>query len=103
MDFFEALIAISVVVILPITLLKLLLDYKRERIAAEQGHRDASSALTLGELKDIMRQIAEESTEPLAARLDTLERGIPDADLPLLREDPEITATAERTMGRRTT
>jgi hypothetical protein len=103
MDFFEALIAISVVVILPITLLKLLLDYKRERMAAEQGHRDAGSALTLGELKDIMRQIAEESTEPLAERLETLERALPDADAAFLPEAPEVTGTAERTMGRRTT
>jgi len=98
MDFFVFLIAVSVVVVLPLTILKLLLDYKRERLQAEREARPTGEAVTVGELKEVMREVAAETVAPLEERITSLERG---ASLTHAPDEP-VEEVRERTLGRRT-
>lgn len=101
MGFFEFAIAFSVIVLLPILIVKMTLDYKRERMRSglpEEGMQQ--TAVTVGELKELVRDIVKDTHADIEARLVDLEARI-DASSP---EDPNISdVPAERTVGRRTT
>jgi hypothetical protein len=98
MDLFELIMALSVAVIMPIVIVKMVLDFRRERLRAEREAREPQGSLTAGELKRLLREVVDEANEPLIRRLDMLEQ----IALPPYEQESEVSdeVPAERTMGR---
>ncbi len=101
MDFFEFVLVFSLAFVLPITIFKTVMEHKRKRLEVERG---SSEGITVGEVKAMLAEVVREANEPLAARVERLERGA----LPLHGpdefydpDDPAFGDEAERTLGRR--
>lgn len=100
MEFFEFVLIFSIVFVLPLTILKTILDYKKTKDRARVGEAEGSG-VTAGELRRLLREAVEEANAPLLARIDELEATM----LPPARdeedEDAYAAGTQERTLGRR--
>jgi hypothetical protein len=94
MEFFVFIWLVSLTVLLPLAVVKITTDYKRQRLEMEHAKMEAREGMTLGELKTIIRGAVEEANAPLAERVERLEhRLLPPEDTVLLDEP-------ERTVGR---
>jgi hypothetical protein len=105
MTFFAFVWLFSLTVLLPIVIIKMQTDLKRQRLDAR---RPDSDALSVGELKRIIHEAVAEETAALTDRIDALERGLllPPADSAPLRDYDEETegdewAGPEKSLGRR--
>lgn len=108
MDFFEFVVAISITVLLPITIVKTVLDFKRAKLEAERG-LETGEGLTVGELKRMLAEVVREANTPLVERIEALEESAPaltsspdaydEREMPYDEEDLE--SEAEKTLGRR--
>lgn len=100
MTLFELIMVVSLTVVLPIAIVKLVLEHKRLLREAEREAHEAQGALTAGELKRLLRDVVEEANAPILRRLDMLEQ----AALPPYEPEAEAPGedATERTMGRRT-
>ncbi len=108
MEFFEFLVVFFMAFVLPVTIIKSVLDYKSKRLEME---RESGGGLRLGELKALLAEVVQDANEPLLERLDALERELLPAheeaeDQEEYEEDYEGDLfegrSAERTLGRRT-
>lgn len=108
MEFFEFVLVISLTVGLPITILKMVVDYKKSKLEAERGTGE-STGVTAGELRKMLVEAVREANAPLVERIEELERersGLPPSgsrDL-LVGVDDETTGDedeADKTLGRR--
>jgi len=100
MSFFAFLWLFSLTVLLPIVIVKMQNDTKRQQLAARQPGARGADALTVGELRELIREAVAEETAPLAERLAVLERGaLPE---PLREQDPGGWEEREKSVGRRT-
>lgn len=96
MAFFEFIWMFSLTILLPLAIIKMTMDYKRQQAEAQNEANQAG--LTLGELKRIVRDTVDEANAPLLERLDRLEKaGMLDG----VAEEPLI-EQRERTVGRQT-
>ena len=111
MEFFEFVLVISLTVGLPITILKMVMEYKKSQLEARRGLGDAAG-VTAGELKRMLAEVVREANAPLVERIEELEHRAeivsPASDRYLdtdteFGEDAEFDAEAEveRTLGRR--
>lgn len=111
MEFFEFVLVISLTVGLPITILKMVMEYKKSQLEARRGLGDATG-VTAGELKRMLAEVVREANAPLVERIEELEHRAeivsPASDRYLdtdteFGEDAEFDAEAEveRTLGRR--
>ncbi|MEP0548035.1 MAG: hypothetical protein ABJF88_13960 [Rhodothermales bacterium] len=111
MEFFEFVLVISLTVGLPITILKMVMEYKKSQLEAVRGKGDAAG-VTAGELKRMLAEVVREANAPLVGRIEELEHRAdiapPGGDRYLdaeagFGEDAEFDAEAEveRTLGRR--
>lgn len=73
MGFFEFVWLFSLTVLLPFAIVKMSADVKRRRIEAEKEGAGVQDALTVRELKRIIRDTVEETNRPLAERVAALE------------------------------
>lgn len=95
MEFFEFVFIFSVAFVLPLTILKMALDYKKAKAHARTGE---GSGVTAGELRRLLREAVEEANAPLLARIDELETQM----LPAARDEGDhAEEPQERTLGRR--
>ncbi len=99
MGFFEFVWLFSLTVLLPLAIVKITTDYKRQRLEMRRAEQGQQAGLTIGELKQMLREVAEEANQPLVERMGRLENGLVE-DLRHPAADPEI---AERTVGRQRT
>ena len=100
MEFFEFVFLISVAFVLPLTILKMALDYKKTKVHARSGGGEGAG-VTAGELRRLLREAVEEANAPLLVRIDELEaRMLPAARIEEDEEDYDA-APQERTLGRR--
>jgi len=97
MGFFEFVWLFSLTVLLPLAIVKITTDYKRQKLEVQQAEQEVKAGLTVGELKNMLRQVVEEANEPIVDRVDHLERRL----LPESEPQPLI-ENAERTVGRQT-
>lgn len=105
MEFFEFVFLFSVAFVLPLTILKMALDYKKAKVRTRTGE-GKGSGVTAGELRRLLREAVEEANAPLLARIDELETIM----LPTARveenddrgeENDHTAEPQERTLGRR--
>lgn len=108
MEFFEFVLVFSIVFVLPLTILKTIMDYKKAQFKAERSGIAEREGVTAGELKRLLREVVEEANQPLLERIEGLERersGLPpSASLdPLFDAEEEMSLDdeAEKTLGRR--
>lgn len=108
MDFFELVYLFSLTVALPLIIFKSILDYKRQKLKVEQV-RQEGHGLTVGELKQALRETVAEANAPVLERLEVLERAaLPPASAPIAGiegaevEDGEAEQPS-KTLGRRVT
>lgn len=109
MEFFEFVLVFSMTVLLPLTVLKTVLDYKKKQLEVKRGVGD-NTGFTVGELKKMLSEVVREANEPLLERIEELERerdglpsprsrdlfvGVEEEELELEEED------ADKTLGRR--
>lgn len=96
MEFLVFIWLISLTVLLPMVVVKITTDYKRQRLEMEHAKMEAREGMTLGELKAVIRQSVEEANAPLAERVERLEhRLLPPEDTVLL-EEPDRTVGRQR-------
>lgn len=95
----EFFLILAVTVILPLVILKMTLDYRRDRMRLENERPPSASEFTVGQLKELINEVVVEANEPLVQRIEQLERQSV-ADLGPTSEG-EMVSVAERTMGRR--
>jgi hypothetical protein len=109
MEFFEFVLVFSITVLLPLTVLKTVMDYKKSKLEAERGAGE-NTGFTVGELKKMLSEVVREANEPLIERIEELERernGLPsprNSDLFVgVEEDAEtgVEDEADKTLGRR--
>ena len=75
MEFFEFVLVLSITVLLPLTLLKTVMDYKKSKLEAERGPGlETGAGVTVGELKKMLAEVVREANEPLVERIEALER-----------------------------
>jgi len=86
MGFWEFLTTLAVAVVLPLAIVHLILNYRREKLKLRQG-----PSLGARELQQLVRQAVEEAQQPLLTRIEALERQL--RALPASRE----TVTSEKT------
>ena len=98
MEFFEFVFLFSVAFVLPLTILKMALDYKKARVQARTG---GGEGVTAGELRRLLRDAVEEANAPLLARIDEIEARMLPAGRDEEIEDDFIAEPQERTLGRR--
>lgn len=109
MEFFEFVLVFSIVFILPLTILKTVMDYKKAQIKASRGVSHEGEGVTAGELKRLLREVVQEANAPLLERIEGLERereGLaPSAHRdPLLsveEDEVDLETEADKTLGRR--
>ncbi len=82
MNLWEFLTVALVAFMLPLGIIKLILDYRRTKLEARKG-----PSLTARELHQLVRQAVEEAQAPLMLRLEQLEKQ--------LRALPEATSSSE--------
>lgn len=70
MEFFEFLVVFFMAFVLPVTIVKSILDYKSKRLEIE---RSEGAGLRLGELKAMLAEVVREANEPLVERIEALE------------------------------
>jgi hypothetical protein len=70
---FELFLAFAITVVLPITVLKMMMDYKRQKLEVQRAEIEAQGGLTVGELKRVLREVVEEGNAPLAERIAAME------------------------------
>lgn len=110
MEFFEFVLIFSIVFVLPLTILKTVLDYKKSRLAARSSTGEAG--VTAGELKRLLKEAVQEANAPLLERLEALEHerlGLPPSGSRDLLADVEDAATdladsgeeVDKSVGRR--
>ena len=104
MEFFEFVLIFSMLFVLPLSILKAVLDYKKAK-GRGRVSEGAPSGVTAGELRALLREAVEEANAPLLARIDELEERVRPADsldAGLLGEDEPYAGTEQdRTLGRR--
>ena len=110
MEFFEFVLVFSITVLLPLTILKTVMDYKKKQLESERGVGE-SAGVTVGELKKMLSEVVREANQPLLDRIDELERerdGLPSPrsrDLFVGVEDEHLEVDMEedtdKTLGRR--
>lgn len=103
MEFFEFIFIFSVAFVLPLTIIKMSLDYKKAQLRAGDGE-GAGTGVTAGDLKRLLRDAVEEANAPLLARIDDLEAHLqPGAFVEAFDEERAETEgePQERTLGRR--
>jgi hypothetical protein len=108
MEFFEFILVISLTVLLPLTILKTVLEYKKSQSEAERRAGE-SSGLTIGELKKMLSDVVQEANAPLVERIEDLERARGDLPAPGLfagvgedvTDDEMMEEEAGKTLGRR--
>lgn len=99
MEFFEFVLIFSMVFVLPLTILKTVLDYKKTKSRARVSEGEPSG-VTAGELRRLLREAVEEANAPLLVRIDELEaRMLPAVRIEEDEEDYDA-APQERTLGR---
>lgn len=101
MEFFEFLIVFFMAFVLPVTIIKSILDYKSKRLEVE---RASGEGLRLGELKQILAEVVREANAPLVERVEALEQErLPEyeAEEEDYEDDLFEGRSAERTLGRR--
>lgn len=77
MEFFEFILVLSITVLLPLTILKSVMDYKKSKLEAERNVGE-HAGLTVGELKKVLGDVVREANAPLIERIEALEReGLP--------------------------
>ena len=108
MDFFEFIFLFLVAFVLPLSIVKMSLEYKTAKVKARAG--GDGTGVTAGELRRLLREAVEDANAPLLARIDDLERyrvAIPltgDIDGDAFGEEmveDEAAAQQDRTLGRR--
>ena len=105
MEFFEFVLVLSITVLLPLTILKTVMDYKKSRLEAERGTGEAAG-VTVGELKRMLAEVVREANAPLVERIEELERErdpLPPAGDLFVGADENVGEgdEAEKTLGRR--
>lgn len=105
MEFFEFVLIFSFAFVLPLTILKTILDYKKARHRGGTGE-GSGAGVTAGELKRLLREAVEDANAPLLARIDDLEDQLSlptrrDSHEDKLEPDPLEMDPQERTLGRR--
>jgi len=109
MEFFEFVLVFSMTVLLPLTVLKTVLDYKKKQLEVQRGVGE-NAGVTVGELKKMLSEVVREANEPLIERIEELERerdGLPSPrsrDLFAGVEEEEVEQDeedADKTLGRR--
>lgn len=104
MEFFEFVFIFSLTVLLPIVILRTVLEFKRSKLEAARGLGDGEG-ITAGELKRMLAEVVREANAPLVERIEALERD--DEALPAVHDDPysdeelDLENEAEKTLGRR--
>jgi hypothetical protein len=110
MEFLEFIFLLSVTVLLPLTILKTVVDYKKSRLEAERDRGPGTDAgVTVGELKKMLAEVVREANAPLVERIEALERereGLPPPEPRGLLADvedewAEHEREAEKSVGRR--
>lgn len=71
MEFFEFVLAFSIIFVLPLTVLKMALDYKKSQRRLRTA--ESESGVTAGELKRLLREAVHEANAPLVERVAELE------------------------------
>lgn len=104
MEFFEFVLVFSIVVVLPLTILKTVLEYKKSQAGTQV--RGGADGVTAGDLKRLLRDAVEDANAPLLARIDDLEMAVlgEQADQLKIGEafgDETDVEDQERTLGRR--
>ena len=97
MEFLEFVFLISVAFLLPLTIIKMGLDYKKAKVQASGG--EEGTGVTAGELKRLLREAVEDANAPLLARIGDLEDRLQPNLLP--EESSVEREPQERTLGRR--
>lgn len=107
MEFFEFILILSITVLLPLTILKTILDFKKNKMEASRGVSE-SAGVTVGELKKMLTEVVREANAPLLERIEELERdrnGLPPSggrDLFVGVDDESVEdEVAGKTLGRR--
>lgn len=101
MEFFEFVFIFSVAFVLPLTLIKMTLDYKKAKVQARTGGEGEGSVVTAGELRGLVREAVEEANAPLLARIDELEvRMLPVARGGGREDDAYDAGLQDRSLGR---
>lgn len=75
MEFFEFVFLFSVAFVLPLTIIKMSIDYKKAKVLAGTGEGEASG-VTAGDLKRFLRDAVEDANAPVLQRLDALEMAV---------------------------
>ncbi len=88
MELFEFLTAAMVTVVLPLAFLKMIFDYKREKMALKEQSDSKGPELTTSELEALVRRAVEEAAAPLEAKVGRLERRV-EEKIPRRIEPPE--------------
>ncbi len=103
MDFFAFMWLMSLTVLLPLGVVKLMMDFKRARLELKGQDAPTSNSLTTSELKAMIREAVEEVSAPLRDRIERLEEQRPAPllgaaleDEPLEAPSPEAAPTARR-------
>jgi hypothetical protein len=111
MEFFEFVLVLSITVLLPLTILKTVMEYKKSQLESERKTGDAAG-VTAGELKRMLAEVVREANAPLVERIEELEHRAeiaPPASDRRLDTDADYgddeafdaEAEVERTLGRR--
>lgn len=118
MEFFEFILVLSITVLLPLTVLKTVMDYKKSKLEAERERGlETDAGVTVGELKKMLAEVVREANAPLVERIEALERereelspsgphdllaDVDDADGDWVERDlEERDREAEKSVGRR--
>ena len=108
MEFFEFVLVFSMTVLLPLTIFKTVMDYKKSQLEAERGVGE-NTGFTVGELKKMLAEVVREANEPLLERIEELERERGELPSPRSRdlfvgveaEKLDVEEDADKTLGRR--
>jgi hypothetical protein len=73
MEFFELVLILSITVLLPITIVRSVVGFKKSKLEAERG-LGAEAGITVGELKKMLADAVREANAPLVERVEALER-----------------------------
>lgn len=113
MEFLEFILILSITVLLPMTIVKTVMDYKKSKLEAERDRGlGAGAGVTVGELKKMLAEVVREANAPLVERIEALEREREELPSPephgLLADVEDVEAEwvehdreAEKSVGRR--
>jgi hypothetical protein len=103
MGIFELIWLFSLTVGLPVIVVKLIYDYKRQSLQERRAERVPEESLTVGELRRTIEEAVEEATHPLIERIEALEQQVrmrPDAFDPYEADPSRVDPESSRTVGR---